>query len=332
MFLTSSYTLTVENSDQGLRLDKFLAGKMKEFSRTRLSQLVENGYICVSGIVIKESSFKTKEGQVIEITIPSLTEAIPTPQPIPLNILFEDEDVIVINKPAGMVVHPAPGNLTGTLVNALLSHCGESLSGINGVKRPGIVHRLDKNTSGLLVAAKNDQAHHHLAHQLASREMKRIYQALVWGNPFPPQGLIEGAIARDPRHRQRMALRSNGKFARTHYKVLTSFGKLTSLVECRLETGRTHQIRVHLANKGHPLLGDSLYGKQPRTVPCSLKTFLETQWVKERQALHAKELSFIHPRTHEELYFSTDLPEDMGNLITTLQSLSETTMGKTRES
>jgi 23S rRNA pseudouridine1911/1915/1917 synthase len=322
----------VECSNQGVRLDKLLVQKMPDFSRTRLSLLIESGNVSVGGTIITNPSFKTKEGQAIEITIPPLTEANPTPQSIPLDILFEDEDVIVINKPAGMVVHPAPGNLSGTLVNALLSHCGKSLSGINGVKRPGIVHRLDKNTSGLLVAAKNDQAHHHLAHQLASREMGRIYQAVVWGSLFPHQGLIEGAIARDPRHRQRMALRTSGKFARTHYKVLTSFGKLASLVECRLETGRTHQIRVHLTSKGHPLIGDSLYGKQPRAVPSSLKAFLENQWLQDRQALHAKELSFIHPRTHEKLYFSTDLPEDIGNLIIVLQSLSETTMGKTRGS
>jgi 23S rRNA pseudouridine1911/1915/1917 synthase len=322
----------VECSDQGSRLDKFLVQKMPDFSRTRLSQLITSGYVSVSGAIVTDPSYKTKEGQVVEITTPPLTEANPSPQAIPLDILFEDEDVIVINKPAGMVVHPAPGNPTGTLVNALLSHCGESLSGINGVKRPGIVHRLDKNTSGLLVAAKNDQAHHHLAHQLASRVMKRIYYAVVWGSPFPPQGLIEGAIARDPRHRQRMALRASGKFARTHYKTLISFGKLASLVECRLETGRTHQIRVHLASKGYPLVGDSLYGKQPRAVPSYLKIFLEAQWLKDRQALHAKELSFIHPRTHEELYFSTKLPEDMENLIIVLQSPSETTMEKTRGS
>jgi 23S rRNA pseudouridine1911/1915/1917 synthase len=229
----------------------------------------------------------------------------------------------VIDKPAGMVVHPAPGHAEGTLVNALLNHCGESLSGINGVKRPGIVHRLDKETSGLLVAAKNDKAHHALSHQLATREMGRVYWALVWGRLLPLEGSIEGAIGRDPRHRQRMAMREGGKFARTHYKVLKFFGTFASLVECRLETGRTHQIRVHLTAKGHPLLGDPLYKKQSLHVPEDLKTYLKEKWPQDRQALHAKELSFIHPSTGEKLNFSSELPEDMRNLIPVLDLIAK---------
>jgi 23S rRNA pseudouridine1911/1915/1917 synthase len=313
--LSLSYTFCVQSSDQGIRLDKFLAMSLKDFSRTRLSELIQQGHVRIKESPIQDPSFKVREGQVIEISIPPATEAAPTPQNIPLNVVYEDQDLIVINKPAGMVVHPAPGNLTGTLVNALLNHCGESLSGINGVKRPGIVHRLDKETSGLLVAAKNDIAHHALAHQLATREMSRIYQAIIWGRLLPPTGSIEGDIARDPRNRQRMALRSGGKPARTHYTVLQVFGTLASLVECRLETGRTHQIRVHLTSKRHPLIGDAIYGKPPRAVPLLLKTYLSDQWPKGRQALHAKELSFIHPRTHEKLHFSIDLPKDMRELI-----------------
>jgi len=314
----TSQTFTVENQEHGLRLDKFLSAKIHDLSRSRLQELIGAGFVKVNGTSVKESSSKTKDGQIIEVTIPPLVEAYPSPQNIPLDIFYEDRDVIVINKPVGMVVHPAPGNPEGTLVNALLSHCGESLSGINGVKRPGIVHRLDKDTSGLLVAAKNDKAHHGLAHQLATHEMGRVYQALVWGMLIPAEGTIEGAIGRDPRHRQRMAVREGGKFARTHYKVLQRFGRVASLVECRLETGRTHQIRVHLTAKGHPLIGDSLYGKEPKTSPNVLKTYLKENWVPARQALHAKELLFVHPTTHEKLHFSADLPEDMRNLIDVL--------------
>lgn len=323
------YTLCVQSSDKGKRLDKFLATSLQDFSRTRLSELIQQGHVRIKESPIQDPSFKVKEGQTIEVTIPPSIDASPIPQDIPLDIIYEDQDLIVINKPAGMVVHPAPGNLTGTLVNALLNHCGESLSGINGVKRPGIVHRLDKETSGLLVAAKNDTAHHSLAHQLATREMSRVYQAILWGRLMPQTGTIEGAIARDPRNRQRMALRQGGKFARTHYTVLRVFDTFASLVECRLETGRTHQIRVHLTAKSHPLIGDSLYGRPPRAVPAFLKTYLHDQWAKGRQALHAKELSFIHPRTHEKLHFSVDLPEDMRNLINVLElNLYKTSAGK----
>lgn len=312
----------VDQQEQGMRLDKFLALKIQDLSRTRLSELIEGNFVLVDQKTIGSPAFKVKSGQEIEVTIPPLVEAYPSPQNIPLDILFEDNDVIVINKAAGMVVHPAPGNPEGTLVNALLAHCGDSLSGINGVKRPGIVHRLDKETSGLLVAAKSDKAHHSLANQLATREMGRGYLALVWGMVLPQSGTIEGPIGRDPRHRQRMTIRDGGKFARTHYKVLKFFGTIASLVECRLDTGRTHQIRVHLTAKGFPLIGDPLYGKQPRFLAVALKTFIKEQWPIARQALHAKELSFIHPTTHEKLHFSTDLPEDMLNLIHVLELVS----------
>jgi len=318
---TTPLSFLVSFQHQGERLDKFLVGTLPTFSRNRLSLLIKGGQVNVNGAVQTEVSYKVKEGQVIEMTLPPLIEAIPLPQDIPLDILYEDEDVIVVNKPAGMVVHPAPGNPKGTLVNALLNHCGESLSGINGVKRPGIVHRLDKDTSGLLVAAKNDKAHQGLAHQLAKREMGRLYVALIWGRIIPLEGVLEGPIGRDPRHRQRMAITLKGKFARTHYKTLKPYGTLASLVECRLETGRTHQIRVHLASKGHPLMGDTLYGKPPKGIPPLLKTFLEETWPHGRQALHAKDLSFIHPTTHKKLHFSTPIPEDMRVLINMLESI-----------
>ena len=315
-----NFTFIVEHSDSGLRLDKFLTQKIEDVSRTSLQYLIEKGHVIINAQPASEPSQKVRENQLIEVRIPPPVEATPTPQNIPLDILFEDDDLLVLNKTAGMVVHPAPGNPEGTLVNALLSHCGDSLSGINGVKRPGIVHRLDKETSGLLVVAKNDKAHSHLAHQLTTREMGRTYWALVWGMLIPQEGTIEGSIVRHPHHRQRMTIRSNGKFARTHYKVLHYYGKLASLVECRLDTGRTHQIRVHLTAKGHPLIGDKMYGKIPRTIPAEMKTYLEDTWPPGRQALHAKTLSFEHPTTKKWLEFSTEAPEDIHSLIDMLNS------------
>ncbi|MBY0292307.1 MAG: RluA family pseudouridine synthase [Alphaproteobacteria bacterium] len=321
MSISLLHIFIVINQEQKMRLDKFLAIKLHDLSRSRLQSLIKNGFVKIDNINCQDLSLKTKEGQRIEVIIPPLIEATPSPQNIPLTIQYEDNDVIVINKSAGMVVHPAPGNLEGTLVNALLSHCGESLSGINGVKRPGIVHRLDKETSGLLVAAKHDKAHHFLAHQLATREMGRVYIALVWGMLPSSQGTLEGYIGRDPHNRQRMAIRQTGKFARTHYKVLKIFGRIASLIECRLETGRTHQIRVQLAKSGHSLIGDILYGKPPKAFPLILKTFLSENWSKGRQSLHAKELSFIHPTTHKKLHFSVELPKDIRDLIDVLNLL-----------
>lgn len=312
---SSYFSYKTETNDQGSRLDKFLTTQAQDLSRTRLQNLIGSGFVSIDGYPLKDVSFKVKAGQIIELTIPPLIEATPVPQNISLDIIYEDHEVIVINKPAGMVVHPAPGNLDGTLVNALLSHCGNSLSGINGVIRPGIVHRLDKETSGLLVAAKNDRAHQSLAHQLITREMGRTYQAVVWGRVIPLEGAMEGAIGRDPHHRQRMAVREGGKFARTHYKVLKMYGRLASFIECRLETGRTHQIRVHLSARGHSLIGDTLYGRLPRAIPLFLKTYLNDQWAPGRQALHAKNLSFIHPATQKKLHFSTDLPQDIRILL-----------------
>src|SRR3989338_6359941 len=311
----------VNQEHEGQRLDKFLAIKAQDLSRTRLQDLIQTGFVQINGVAMNDVALKVKEGQKIQINIPPVVEAAPVPQKIPLDIFYEDEDLIVLNKPTGLVVHPAPGNPEGTLVNALLNHCGESLSGINGVKRPGIVHRLDKDTSGLMVVAKNDKTHHSLAYQLATREMSRVYQALIWCTLIPHKGIIEGPIGRDPHHRQRMALREKGKFARTHYKTIKIFGRLASLVECRLETGRTHQIRVHLASKGHPLIGDILYGKKPKGLPCPLDDFLDGQWIKGRQALHAKKISFVHPKSQDRLSFETDLPQDIRILLDVLESI-----------
>src|SRR3990167_43841 len=317
--MDSFYTLYVTSPDQGMRLDKFLALHLPGLSRTRLSSLIAEGHVNIKENLKISASLKVKEGQRIEVNIPPLVEAFPSPEEIPLEILYEDTDIIVINKPAGMVVHPAPGNHTGTLVNALLNHCGDTLSGINGVKRPGIVHRLDKETSGLLVAAKNDKAHQGLANQLSDHTMHRVYKAIVWGKLFPSVGTLEGAIGRDSRNRQRMAIRQGGKEARTHYKVLETFGQGISLIECRLETGRTHQIRVHLTAKGHPLIGDTVYKKTTQPMPGEVKSYLEEKWIKGRQALHAKELSFFHPITQESMHFSTPLPADMGEILAFLR-------------
>jgi 23S rRNA pseudouridine1911/1915/1917 synthase len=265
-----------------------------------------------------------KAGEVYEIDIPAPVSATPEAQEIPLDIAYEDDDLIVINKPPDMVVHPAAGNHDGTLVNALLAHCGEALSGIGGVKRPGIVHRLDKETSGLMVVAKNDAAHQWLSEQLSTRTLTRVYQAIVWGVPSPVQGRIETQIGRHKTNRKKMAvLDGGGKDAITDYRVLESFGLLASLVECRLKTGRTHQIRVHMSHIGYPLAGDPLYGKgspakflrqmkAPENVAAALTAF-------PRQALHAAQLEFIHPISENRISLRADLPADMQALLQVLR-------------
>src|SRR4029077_5636052 len=249
--------------DAGERLDRFLARRLSGLSRSRLKQLIETGRVSESGATLSDPSQKVKAGQVFQLDLPPVAPATPLGQAMDLAIVYEDEDLIVIDKPAGMVVHPAPGNPDKTLVNALIAHCGESLSGIGGERRPGIVHRLGKDTSGLLVAAKNDAAHHALAADFAARRIDRHYLAVVWGMPSPREGEISGPIGRHPVDRKRMAVvRRGGKPALTHYRVVAALGLSASLVECRLATGRTHQIRVHLASIGHPLLGDPVYGKE----------------------------------------------------------------------
>jgi 23S rRNA pseudouridine1911/1915/1917 synthase len=262
-----------------------------------------------------DASRKAKLGDVFTIRVPPPEPASPEAQDIDLDILYEDKDLLVINKPVGMVVHPAPGNRDRTLVNALLAHCGKSLSGIGGVARPGIVHRLDKDTSGLMVVAKNDKAHQQLTKQFADRSLSRTYQALVWGEPVPLVGHIEAPIGRHPRDRVKMAVVGKGKPALTYYKVIESFGDLASLVECKLATGRTHQIRVHLAYIKHPVIGDAVYGGGRNRVGDAAKLLEKFP----RQALHATQLQFFHPRTEKLMSFKAPLPKDMAELIKKLR-------------
>ena len=308
---------TVPRAEDRARLDRLLADHVPALSRSRLKNLIETGRVSIAGATITEPGYRVKPGQAVTLVIPPPVDETPRAQAIPLQIAYEDEDLIVVEKPAGLVVHPAPGNPDRTLVNALLAHCGASLSGIGGVRRPGIVHRLDKDTSGLMVAAKHDAAHRGLSAQFATRRLSRTYRAVVWGVPRPAEGRIEGAIGRDVRNRKRMAVRrSGGKPAVTRYRVLQSSAALWSLVECRLETGRTHQIRVHMAHLGHPLMGDALYGgARRRRLDEHTRTALAHC---PRQALHAAALGFVHPVSGAELAFESPLPADMRALIEAL--------------
>ena len=253
------YDYTVEKNESGTRIDRYLAEKDSGFSRSFIQKLLKDGQVTVGGKSAK-SNYKVREDDSIHLEVPDSSEPDIVPEDIPLDILYEDEDVLIVNKPKGMVVHPAAGHYQGTLVNAVMAHCGDSLSGINGVMRPGIVHRIDKDTTGALLVCKNDIAHRDLAEQLKCHSIRRRYRAVVQGNLKEDEGTIEGPIGRHPTDRKKMAINhKNGKDAITHYKVLERFGEAT-YVECRLETGRTHQIRVHMASIGHPLLGDTLYG------------------------------------------------------------------------
>jgi len=317
------------SEDAGWRLDQFLAARLPDLSRSRLKQLIEAGNVTRRGEKIRDANTRVKPDDVYQIRVPPPLPARPQPQDIPLAIVHEDNDLIVIDKPAGLVVHPAAGNPDGTLVNALIAHCGSSLAGLGGEARPGIVHRLDKDTSGLLVAAKNDRAMHSLARQFEHRTIERAYQAVVWGAPRMHEGTVEGDIGRNPFDRKRMAvLRGGGKPARTRYKVLQRFGDperpFASLLECRLETGRTHQIRVHLAHLGHPLIGDSTYGRArhvPRAKsPAQERAFSAVQEF-PRQALHAWLLGFKHPTTQKQLHFESPRPADLAELIASLSAL-----------
>ena len=307
----------------GERLDKVLAAAFADLSRSRLRALLEQGHVGTDGRTITDPSHRVKPGQRYQVTVPPPEPATPEAQALPLAVVYEDEDVLVIDKPAGMVVHPAPGNPDLTLVNALLAHCEGSLSGIGGVCRPGIVHRLDKDTSGLLVVAKSDRAHAGLSGQFESRTIRRTYAALVWGLPKPAQGTVSGAIGRSRADRKKMAVvTTGGKAAVTHYRLLRAFGLAAALVECRLETGRTHQIRVHLASIGHPVIGDPVYGggltpARAKRLPEALKPLFAAF---RRQALHARRLEFLHPADGRPLAFEAELPEDMGHLI---QALAE---------
>ncbi|HKY94111.1 MAG TPA: RluA family pseudouridine synthase [Kiloniellales bacterium] len=323
-----SFSVTVPEAAAGERADRFLAAALAEaapgLSRSRLKALIEEGAVALGGRTLREPSARVKPGQVFAIFLPEPRPAEPEAQAIALTVVYEDADLIVVDKPAGLVVHPAPGNPDRTLVNALIAHCGASLSGVGGVGRPGIVHRLDKDTSGLLVAAKNDLAHQDLTRQFQARTIERLYQALVWGTPSPASGSISGAIGRDPRNRQRMAVvAKGGKEALTYYRVAKSMvaGQI-SLVECRLATGRTHQIRVHLAAKGHPLIGDPLYGRITKArlgaLPTAARAAVQGF---PRQALHAASLGFHHPRSKVWLFFQSAMPRDQESLMEELDAL-----------
>jgi len=318
-------TITVPEDAAGQRLDRVLADVLGDTSRSRVQALISDGLVAVNGTVVRTPSRKFRGTETVTITVPPPRPVAIEAQPLPLDIVFEDDDLIVLNKPAGLVVHPAPGTPDHTLVNALLAHCGDSLRGIGGEKRPGIVHRIDKDTSGLMVVAKSQAAHAGLAEQFKAHTLERVYTALVWGHPAPPSGTITGNIGRDPRNRKKMAvLAHGGKPAITHYRTLNRFavaGKpVAALVECRLETGRTHQIRVHLTSAGHPLVGDPVYGRQSRHIRHLPETASPVLQRFPRQALHAGVIGFAHPVTGKTLTFEADLPSDMKDVIRILES------------
>ena len=302
------------------RLDKALAAALTSLSRSRIKGLVQAGSVRADGATITDPSYRVKLGQTLILIEPAAVDATPAPQELALHILHEDAHLVVLEKPAGLVVHPAPGNPDRTLVNALIAHCGDSLSGIGGVRRPGIVHRLDKDTSGLMVIAKTDAAHRGLARQFAAREVERAYVAVVWGILSPRRGEMSGNIGRNRVNRKKMAVVGRGgKPALTRYTVLETFGETASQVECRLSTGRTHQIRVHLAAKGHPVIGDPLYGRSRRRglkdLPGRVQEALTGL---HRQALHARLIGFTHPETAEYLRFESEVPPDINHLLTIL--------------
>ena len=306
-----SILITLPATAAGQRLDKALAEAVPLYSRERLKNLVQGGRLSGPAGVIWDPATKMKGGEALTLDVPEARPSDTVAQNIPLAIVHEDDHLLVVDKPAGLVVHPAAGNYDGTMVNALLHHCAGRLSGIGGVARPGIVHRIDKDTSGLLVVAKTDKAHEGLAAQFARHDVDRRYTAVVGGVPVPPAGRIEGALARSTANRQKMAIVKDGrgKHAITHFRTVAAFDGAAQ-VECRLETGRTHQIRVHMASIGHALLGDAVYGRTPGKLAPLLKDMAF-----ERQALHAATLGFVHPVTQEKLCFESPLPADMVALI-----------------
>lgn len=332
------YETVAEESDKGLRLDKFLSNKFSDISRSRLKSLISEGQVIkdMGNTKITDPSYRIKGGECFSVHIPDVIDPDPVGEDIPLDIHYEDDDLLVVYKPAGMVVHPAPGNNSGTLVNALIHHCGDSLSGINGVKRPGIVHRIDKDTSGLMVVAKSDKAHKGLSKQFQKHTLERAYLAVVWGVPNPTQGTINLPLKRDPKNRLKIAVRDDGKEAITHYKVIKrlepprkimSRGNVSkglppslSLVECRLETGRTHQVRVHMAHSGYPLVGDPLYSRRNNPQKNFTEHAKAAITAFKRQALHAYVIGFTHPVTKETLTFEIELPNDIKQLVKALEA------------
>lgn len=309
----------------GRRLDRFLADAIGSLSRSRVKALIDAGLATADGAVLRDASAAVRAGVRYALLVPPPTPARPAAQAMPLTILFEDRELIVLDKPAGLVVHPAPGNLDGTLVNALLAHAGDELEGIGGEARPGIVHRLDKDTSGVMVVAKTEGTHRALSAAFAERDLDRAYLALVWGLPEPSAGDIEGAIGRHPTDRKRMAVVTRGgKAALTHYRTDRAWGTAVSLLRCRLATGRTHQIRVHLAERGHPVVGDPVYLRRTpaaaRLLPAPAR---EALLGFPRQALHAATLGFRHPKTGQALDFAAPMPADMASLLTLLDGNAE---------
>lgn len=311
----TTYTVSITPDKAGERLDRVLSDALPELSRTRIKALVEAGHVrTAGGAPAIDPARRVAGGESYAIDVPPPPPAIPEPQALPLSIVYEDDDLIVVDKPAGLVVHPGAGNSDHTLVNALLAHCPRGLSSIGAPLRPGIVHRLDKDTSGLLVVAKSDAAHRVLAVAFAEHSIERAYQAVVWGHPKPPAGRISKAIGRDRVVRTRMAVvRQGGKAAITHYRTLRLCGTQASVLECRLATGRTHQIRVHLSSIGHPIIGDPVYGLQGR--PRSGAAGRVGGIAIKRQALHAFLIGFQHPTSGERLKFSSTLPNDI-NILT----------------
>ena len=315
--MENNMRLVAEVTDAGTRLDAFVSAT-GELTRSAAARLIEEGAITVGGKAVAKN-YKLRAGDEVEILLPEPAPSEAQPEDIALDVVYEDSDIIVINKPVGMVVHPAAGNEQGTLVNALLYHCGDSLSGIGGVVRPGIVHRIDKDTSGLLVVAKNDDAHNYLAERIKTHEVGRIYYALLVGNLKEDQGTVDAPIGRHPRDRKKMAVLGatdgRSRNAVTHYEVLERY-RGYCFVRCRLETGRTHQIRVHMAHLGHPLVGDVTYGGGKTKFELSNKSLIEGQ------CLHAGELKLTHPRTGEEMHFKSELPREMQILIEKMRKLS----------
>ena len=302
------FTAAPEEDEIGKRIDVYIAEYKEELSRSRVQKLIENGLVTVNGKAVK-SNYKLRKGDILEVEIPDPEPLEIEAEDIPLDIIYEDKDVVIVNKPQGMVVHPAPGHYSGTLVNALMYHCKDDLSGINGQMRPGIVHRIDKDTSGVLMIAKSDAAHNSLAQQLAVHSITRKYYAVVCGNIKEDSGTVDKPIGRSPKDRKKMAVVQGGRRAVTHYRVLERFGGKYTLIEAQLETGRTHQIRVHMASLGHPLLGDTVYGSEKQ--PFKL----------QGQVLHAKVLGFNHPSDGRYVEFESPLPEYFEKLLIKLRNI-----------
>ena len=319
-------TITAPREAAGERLDRFLATGLEApspLSRTRLKALILDGAVTENGAAVIDPSQSVRAEAEYALLLPPVREATPQAEDIPLDIMFEDDHIIVLNKPSGMVVHPGPGQPEGTLVNALIAHCGDSLTGIGGLMRPGIVHRLDKDTSGVMMAAKSDAAHQKLTEMFAAHDLERHYLAITWGMPPETEGRIEAALGRSTRDRKKQAVVPNGRYAATNWTVIRRLPPFASIVECRLETGRTHQIRVHMAHLGHGVIGDPMYGKPMRSgqMPdavardclAEIRTF-------RRQALHAASLGFAHPVTSEALNFEAPMPDDIAELVAAIEA------------